>query len=63
MINDPLIEDWFELLLKYYIGNNDTMVVGNIWVAGKQDSGLVAQKGDPPGGSTDQVVPGVSALE
>ena len=30
------------------------MVVGKIWVAGKQDWGVGAQEGGPPGGSTDQ---------
>ena len=42
--NDPLFEGWFELL-KYYISDNDTMVVGKIWVAGKQHLGLGAQEG------------------
>ena len=45
------------------IRHNDTMVVGKIWVTGKQDMGLEAQEGGPPGGSTDQVVPGIATLE
>ena len=45
-----------------YFGNN-TLAVGKIWVAGKEDWGVGAQEGGPPGGSTDQVVPGVATLE
>ena len=42
---------------------NNTLVVGKIWVAGKDNWGVGAQEGGPPGGSTDQVVPGVATLE
>lgn len=42
---------------------NTTLAVGKIWVAGKDDRGVGAQEGGTPGGSTDQVVPGVATLE
>ena len=42
--------------------HNDTLVVGKIRVAGKRDLGQGAQEGGPPGGRTDQVVPGVATL-
>ena len=45
------------------IVKNSTLVVGRIWVAGKRDWGVGAQEGGLPGGSTDQVVPGVATLE
>ena len=51
------------MLLKQYASDNDTLVVGKIRVAGKRDLGLGAQEGGPPGGRTDQVVPGVATLE
>ena len=50
------------MLLKQYASDNDTLVVGKIRVAGKRDLGLGAQEGGPPGGRTDQVVPGVATL-
>ena len=39
---------------------NTTLVVCKIWVAGKDDRGVGAQEGAPPGRSTDQVVLEVS---
>ena len=46
-------------LILLHLGNN-TLVVGQIWVAGKDE---VDEVGSPPGGSTDQVVSGVATLE
>ena len=37
--------------------------MGKIWVAGKDDRGVGAQEGSPPGRSTGQVVLGVVTLE
>ena len=44
------------------LGNN-TLAVGKIWVAGKDDWGVRAQEGGPSWGSAVRVVPGVATLE
>ena len=42
---------------------NNTLAVGKMWVAGKDDWGVGAQEGGPSWGSAVRVVLGVATLE